>query len=41
MAKILGIGNLVLDTLLFCDRYPSEDAEVRATRRQFRMEHGQ
>lgn len=37
MAKILGIGNLVLDTLLFCNQYPSEDAEVRAQQRQFKL----
>ncbi len=33
MARILAIGNLVLDTLLFVRQYPHEDAEVRADKR--------
>jgi ketohexokinase len=37
MAKILGIGNLVLDTMLFCSRYPDEDQEVRVQQRQFKF----
>lgn len=37
MAKILGIGNLVLDTLLTTNNYPQEDAEIRAHQRQFRF----
>lgn len=37
MAKILGIGNLVLDTILTLDHYPQEDEEVRAQSRQFRF----
>ncbi|MBE0494319.1 MAG: Rieske 2Fe-2S domain-containing protein [Thiomicrospira sp.] len=37
MAKILGVGNLVLDTILTLDHYPKEDDEVRAQSRQFRF----
>lgn len=34
MAKILGIGNCVLDIILTTDHYPTEDAEVRALSRE-------
>jgi len=37
MAKILGIGNAVLDTVLTVDRYPSEDQEVRAQKRHYQV----
>lgn len=37
MAKILGIGNLVLDTILTLEHYPQEDDEVRAQSRLFRF----
>lgn len=37
MAKILGIGNLVLDTILTLNHYPQEDEEVRAVSRQFKF----
>lgn len=33
MAKILGIGNAVLDTIFTVNSYPNEDQEVRATKR--------
>jgi len=35
MAKILGIGNAVLDTILTVPHYPREDEEVRASKRNF------
>jgi ketohexokinase len=35
MAKILGIGNLVLDLILDVTRYPQEDDEMRALTRRF------
>lgn len=34
MAKILGIGNAVLDTIFTVETYPKEDQEVRALKRQ-------
>ncbi len=37
MARILGIGNLVLDTQLFVSDYPTEDSEQRAQQRVFAL----
>ncbi|AHF00803.1 carbohydrate kinase [Thiomicrospira aerophila AL3] len=37
MARILGIGNLVLDTQLFLPHYPSENSEQRAQTRVFAL----
>lgn len=37
MAKILGIGNLVLDTVLTLPHYPSENSENRAQERYFQV----
>ncbi len=34
MAKFLGVGNLVLDTILTTDHFPEENAELRAQARQ-------
>lgn len=35
MAKILGIGNLVLDLILNVTHYPEEDSEIRALERRY------
>ncbi|MPQ77047.1 PfkB family carbohydrate kinase [Hydrogenovibrio sp. JE_KL2] len=37
MAKILGIGNAILDVILTTAHYPREDEELRATERQFQV----
>lgn len=37
MARILGVGNLVLDTQLFVSDYPAEDSEQRAQQRIFAL----
>ncbi|WP_019894336.1 PfkB family carbohydrate kinase [Hydrogenovibrio halophilus] len=37
MAKILGIGNCVLDIVLDTEHYPQEDAEIRASTRTFKV----
>jgi len=37
MAKILGIGNSVLDIILTTPSYPKEDEELRATKRTFQV----
>lgn len=37
MARILGIGNAVLDTILSVPHYPKEDEELRADSRQFEV----
>ena len=37
MAKILGIGNAVLDVILSTPHYPKEDDEMRAQNRQFKV----
>lgn len=37
MAKILGIGNAVLDVILTTANYPKEDDEMRAKNRQFQV----
>ena len=37
MAKVLGIGNSVLDIILSTDTYPKEDQEVRAQARRFEV----
>lgn len=37
MAKILGIGNAVLDTVLTVDHYPNEDQEIRASKRHHQV----
>lgn len=37
MAKILGIGNVVLDIILQTDHYPLEDEEMRAHSRRFEV----
>lgn len=37
MAKILGIGNVVLDILLQTDHYPHEDEEIRAESRRYEV----
>lgn len=35
MAKVLGIGNCVLDIILSTDHYPTEDSEMRVSKRNF------
>lgn len=37
MAKILGIGNVILDIILSAPHYPKEDEELRANSRQFQV----
>lgn len=37
MAKILGIGNAILDVILTTSHYPKEDEELRAENRQFQV----
>ncbi len=37
MAKILGIGNAVLDIILKTDHYPHEDEELRALSRHHQV----
>lgn len=37
MAKILGIGNIVLDVILTIPNFPKEDAEFRCNRRDYQL----
>lgn len=37
MARILGVGNLVLDTQLLINQFPTEDSEQRVKERQFSL----